>query len=115
VERHRAITQQEIDLTRNTGVSPDDLAEGLAALATERETANAEFEARAAPASALPVHTAYSLAWELEASVAQAYLRAVRSGDVRQRGVADGYTEASGSIAARASRLLDTLLTACGF
>ncbi len=112
-DRQRDLAQREVELTRDPRVSPETLADGLAAVATDREAANAEFQAHPVPPSALSVQTAYSLAWELNAEMANAYLRAVRTGDERQRGLADGYTEAGGTIEARAARLLNTLLNSC--
>jgi hypothetical protein len=113
IDRERDLAQREVELTRDPGVSTDALADGLATVATAREAINAEFQAHAVPPSALPVQTAFSLAWELNAEIASAYVRALRTGDERQRGVADGYTEASSTIEARAGRLLNALLNAC--
>ena len=53
-------------------------------------------------------------AWELDSQIANAYGPAVGRGDERQRGLADGYTEASSTIEARGARLLDALLSSCG-
>ena len=113
IDRQRDLAQREVELTRDPSVSTQALADGLAAVAADREAANAEFQAHPVPPSALSVQTAYSLAWELNAEMANAYLRAVRTGDERQRGLADGYTEAGGTIEARAARLLNTLLNSC--
>jgi len=112
-DRQRDLAQREVELTRDPSVSTEVLADGLAAVAADREALNSEFEAHSVPPSARPVQTAYSLAWELNAEMANAYLRAVRTGDERQRGLADGYTEAGGTIEARAARLLDALLNTC--
>ncbi|SRR5579884_662579 len=113
VDRQQEITQREVELSRDRTQSPDELAPALAAVGAEREAAIAEFLARPPPPEAQAVYTAYSLAWELDAQVARAYLQALRSGDERQRGLADGYTEASGTIAARADTLLSALLASC--
>jgi hypothetical protein len=113
-DRQRDLAQREVELTRDSSLSTETLADGLAAIAADREAANAEFQAHAVPPSALSVQTAYSLAWELNAETANAFLRAVRTGDERQRGLADGYTEAGSTIEARAARLLDALLAQCG-
>jgi hypothetical protein len=114
IDRHHDLAQREVALTRDPSVSTEALADGLAAIAGEREAANAEFQGHPAPASAVPIQTTYSLAWELDAQIANAYVRAVRTSDERQRGLADGYTEASSTIEARGSRLLDALLSSCG-
>lgn len=60
-----------------------------------------------------PAQTAHRLTWAVNAEIASAYVRAVRTGDERQPGQAVGYTEAGGTIEARAARLLDGLLTEC--
>jgi hypothetical protein len=114
IDRHHDLAQREVALTRDPGVSTEALTDGLAAAAGEREAANAEFQGHPVPTSAVPVQITYSLAWELDAQIANAYLRAVRTGDERQRGLADGYTEASSTIEARGARLLDALLSSCG-
>lgn len=113
VERQNALTQREVELTRDTTLTADELANGLAAVAAERQAANAEFAAQPTPASAQPVQAVYAVAWELNAAVADAYLRALRNGDERQRGLADGYTEAGGTVEGRARRMLDALLASC--
>jgi hypothetical protein len=112
-DRQDTLAQREADLSRDAALTTDELAAGLATVADEREAATAEFNAHAAPPLAESVRTAYSLAWELDGLIGNAYLRAVRTGDPRLRGLADGYTEASGTITARANQLLDQLLETC--
>ncbi|HLH23099.1 MAG TPA: hypothetical protein VK066_11280 [Chloroflexota bacterium] len=107
------LSQREADLSRDDGLTTEELAAGLAAVANDREALSEEFQQHPVPPAAEAVQTAYALAWELDGLVGNAYLRAVRSDDERLRGLADGYSEASGTITTRAAQLLDQLLERC--
>jgi len=113
-EQQDALALREADLSRDPSLTPEELARALAMVADERAALNDEFQRHPTPPAAEATRTAYSLAWELDALIGDAYVRALRTGDERLRGLADGYTEASGTIHVRADQLLEQLLQMCG-